>query len=240
MWSYLSLNHEVIVFVGPQGSGKTTHARLLCKKLQSLRWKTCCASLTHYTFFHLKLTNLLRQLCRNERFKITLCEGTPPETSSNSEIYRKLFGLLVLSHLVSFALSFALLKLLLFFYERLLEDDGYVLKQIADLYYFANIAKIDRHSIAGRLSKTLVRLLLSSLAGKKLIIIHLEVDSTNLQYRYIERKTHVEPSNYIDFQNGIYAKLSLVLNDSINGRVAKLDASQSISQVHQQIIDLVQ
>jgi len=229
----------MIIFVGSQGVGKTTQARLLWKKLKSTGCDAHITSLIHYTIFHLKFISLLSRLCRKNAIIIKFYEDLPPQASPSPEIYRKVFGLLVILHFIGFVLSVIKQKLLMLFYDVLIEHEGYVFKQLADLYYLARVVNVDSNSVAGKLLKFLTAFLLGSLIMIKYRIIYLQADYSSLKTRYLKRRTHIEPLDYISFQNKIYNMLILGLNSLISGIVIKLDADRSIGKVHLDVISHV-
>jgi deoxyadenosine/deoxycytidine kinase len=182
---------------------------------------------------------MLSRLCSTETAFVKFYEDLPPQPSINPEIYRKLFSLLLAFHLVGFVLSAIKQRVLMLFYETLVEHEGHVLKQIADLHYFANLIKVSRHSLAGKSLSVLTALLLRSLAKSKAIIIHLEGEPDSLRPRYLRRNTHIEPSDYINFQNRIYDELILILKGSIDRSIIKLDANRPILELYQEIISSI-
>jgi gluconate kinase len=143
---------------------------------------------------------------------------------------------LVAFYFVGFTLALIKQKLLMFCYETLVEHDGYVFKQFADLYHFAYLVGVDRHSIAGRLLKKLARLLLGSQIGRSITIIHLEGEAASLKSRYRKKGTHVEPADYISFQNKAFDRICNSFDGLIDGVIVKIEWNRPIADVHRDLM----
>jgi hypothetical protein len=61
-------------------------------------------------------------------------EDLPPQPYPNPKIVRRLFGLVIVLHLVGSILSSVKQKTLMLFCDVLIEYEGSVFKQLADLY----------------------------------------------------------------------------------------------------------
>lgn len=229
----------LIIFIGPQGAGKTTQAMLLLKRLKSLNYDVNVTSLITYAFFHLKFISLLNKLCKTNVIMVKFYEDLPPQPSPSPEIYRRLFVLLLVLHFMGFMLSLIKRAFLKLFHEMLIEHEGFIFKQIADLYFLAGFVKIELNSASGKLLKMLSTLLLSSLLKERVIIIRLESDINSLKKRYVKRP-HIEPTHYINFQNSVYRKLVKRLSEFPNIDVLELDSSQTIAKTHLNIVSSIQ
>jgi hypothetical protein len=97
--------------------------------------------------------------------------------------------------------------------DLIIDQEGYIFKQIADLHYLARYARI---SIKSRMWKTLRKfylLLLLTAMKKNLIIFHLDAEYSELIKRYKERGL-IEPPNYIRVQDYVYKVLLLIIKSS--------------------------
>ncbi len=231
-------NYIMIIFVGPQGVGKTTQASLLQRKLGRSNYNTILTSLTDYTILHIRLIKILGRLCRlcKNCVMVKFYDDLPPHPSPSPEMYRRLFSLVVMAHLIGLVISYIKMKLLMLRNKMLIEHEGFVFKQIPDLYYLARFAKVSDRSIAGILLKFLTKFILRLLVRIKdsATIVYLRACPEVLKPRYSGRP-HIEPSHYISFQNEIYDKLT-AFYAMIGGSVVEVDANASVHEVHQNVV----
>jgi len=228
----------LIVFVGPQGVGKTAHALLLSRELKSLGCDVHITSLIGYTVFHLKFIGLLNRICKTNVVAIKFYEDLPPQPSASPEIYRRLFSLLILLYFIGYLMSLIKYKLLRIFHRVLIEHEGFIFKQIADLHFMAGYAKVKSSSLTGRLLKRFNVLLLSALLKNLVIIVRLEADISSLQQRYVGR-LHIEPAHYLSFQNRIYEKLLKWLDSLSNINVLNINSDRRVVEVHSDIFNFI-
>lgn len=229
----------LIIFVGPQGVGKSTHAKILSMKLKSLEdYNPHISTLVHYTIFHVSFVKSLFKLCKTNTVTIKFYEDLPPQPSPSPEVYKRLFSLLIFLHFIGYIISLAKYKLLKMFYRIIIEHEGFVFKQIADLGFLAAFAKVRHDEFAWTLLRKFSRLLLSTLTKDRVIIVRLETNLDTLKKRYSARP-HIEPSHYIDFQNRIYRRIVKTLNTLPNISVINMDTERVIAETHSEILNSV-
>ncbi|MEM4005299.1 MAG: hypothetical protein QXM43_06645 [Desulfurococcaceae archaeon] len=234
----MSRKYPMVIFVGPQGAGKTTHARFLSRELRSLGYDVRVTSLIEYTVFHLKFIGLLNRICKTNIVTVKFYADLPPQPSASPEIYRRLFSLLILLHFTGYLMSLIKYRLLRVFHRVLIEHEGFIFKQIADLHFMAGYAKVKLNSVTGRLLKRFNALLLSVLLKDRVIVIRLEADISSLQQRYIGRP-HIEPAHYLSFQNTIYEKLLKWLSSLYNIKVLNINSDRRIVELHSDIFNFI-
>jgi len=184
-----------IVFVGPQGAGKTTLAKFLVKKLRSNeKHGICYVKLIDYTIFHHMYLRALSKLNRS---------GDP------SIIFSKLFPLYVLQHIMGLLMSyvkFAILRLA----SRCtftVEDEGFIFKEIADLYFIAHATGTLKSRFNLRLIRGILALVLAlggKVLGENAVIIYVSAPYNVLKARYVADNRNIEPKPYVDFQSVVY------------------------------------
>jgi len=229
---------KLIIFIGPQGAGKTTHARILSKWFKRLNRDAHVTSLTHYTVFHLGFIRLLGLLCKTNVVKVRFYEDLPPQPFPSTEIYRRLFPLLIFLHFIGFTLSLIKLRLLMFLHEIIIEHEGYIFKQLADLNFLAMFIKLRPDAVAGGLLKRFNMMILNMLLNDEVLIVRLRVGVNVLKKRYINRP-HIEPTHYILFQERVYNITIKHLSACGKLRVIAIDSSANIAKVFLNIVTKV-
>jgi hypothetical protein len=165
-------------------------------------------------------------------------EDLPPSPSPSPKIGRKLFILLIFLHFIGFTISLAKKRLLMLLHQVVIEHEGYVFKQLADLYFLAAFDKVESNSITNILLKRFSMMLLSALLKNRTLIIHLRGDVNVLKKRYAKRP-HVEPTHYLHFQEKMYSKLIKYLADSLKVDIVSVDFSLEVDKVYSTIAKAV-
>ncbi len=155
----------------------------------------------------------------------------PPLVAPSPELYKKSYFFIVSLHLLNFVLSQMKLSLLKIKNNVIIDDDGYLLKALADLHYPISV---NPHSLTGKLLKTVDRLLVGSFRTNSTFIVYVKGVPDSLRIRYIGRQSGIEPPDYIDFQNHVYEKFTSAFK-SANGFVLTLDASKPIELLHSEV-----
>jgi len=148
-------------------------------------------------------------------------EDLPSAVSAPPSAYRKLMPLMVALHLLGFLAS--QVKLLLAHRDArvLVEDEGFVFKQIPDLMFMAGWSGSHRFRPLLKLLSFSTLFLLIAARRLDPVIVWLRSDYGTLRARYRKRGTPVEPAIYVEFQERLRARL-------LRGfRVLELDASRS-------------
>ena len=127
--------------------------------------------------------------------------------------------------------------------DILIESEGFVFKQLADLWFLANALEImGEKSVAQRcLTKITKFLLLSVVKDGLFVIIFLRAHYGAIKARCIARKCHIEPARYVEFQDSLYGKIVTAVNMHSPDRikVININADQSINDVHLEIFSKV-
>jgi len=232
------MHRRLVVFVGCQGAGKTTQAFLLLKALKSLKYDAYMISLADYVIFQQKFINLLKQLCKTNVVIVKFYEDLPPGLSPSPEIYRRLFMLLIFLHFVGFTISLIKKRLFMLLCQVVIEHEGYVFKQLADIYFLVAFAKVKPNSVISTLLKRFSIILLSTLLKDKILIIHLRADVNILKKRYAKR-LHVEPAHYLHFQEKVYSRLIEYLANSHNIDIVNVNSDLEVAKVYSTIANAV-
>ena len=208
----------LIVLTGPQGSGKSTLARLLLARCPS---RCRLVKLDTYTLLHISYIRIVNGLFRRTGVIVRFYEDLPPAVSAPPSAYRKLMPLMVALHLLGFLASQVKLLLARRGAQVLVEDEGFVFKQIPDLMFMAGWSGSHRFRPLLKLLSLSTLFLLTAARRLDPAIVWLRADHGTLRARYRKRGTPVEPGIYVEFQERLRARL-------LRGfRVLELDASCS-------------
>jgi hypothetical protein len=226
---------KLVLFVGPQGSGKTTQALLLSKRLESDGFHVLTTTLSYSPIFQSIFIQLTRRASGTRAFKSGFYENQPAYVAPNPEIMKKNFGLSILLQLTGYVFSRIKLAAVAPLYDVVIDHEGYVIKQIADFSCLAAGAKIEPKSTAEKFLKFFEHFLLGSLGKQRFVILYLSAEHEALKPRYVKRNSSIEPVGYVDFQNGVFDRLVPVLQGFTGAAVVKVDSNQPIGSVHQQV-----
>jgi Cdc6-like AAA superfamily ATPase len=213
-----------IVFVGPQVAGKTTLAKFLIRKLLSNeKHGICYVQLIDYTIFYHVYLRALSKL----------------NMSSNSSIlFSKLFLLYALQRIMGLLISYIKYTILRLVSRCafMVEDEGYIFKEISNLYFMAYVTG----SLGSRFNLRLIRGVLAlilalggKILGRNAVIIYVSAPYDVLKVRYIFDNRGIEPKLYVNFQDVVYRLIINKLHyktiqvDTDNG----VDYSSFITQV---------
>jgi len=234
----------MIVFVGPQAVGKTTQAKVLVLKLKSQGYdKVHITRLITYALFQFVFKIMLRTLCKSRKVFRKFYEDEKPVPTVDPQIYRRLIIITEVLHLLGFMISLLKQKILMLHNCILIEHEGYVFKQLADLRFLAKELHItEQKSFALKLlNKVTMFLLSSALKNGFFAIILLRADYECIQSRCLARKSNIEPAKYIEFQDSFYSKIPTMIPKCAGNRVkiANINAHRTVNNVHLEILSYV-
>jgi len=173
-----------------------------------------------YTFFHISYIRIVNRLFRRVGVIVRFYEDLPPAFSAPPSAYRKLMPLMVALHLLGFLASQVKLLLARRGAQVLMEDEGFVFKQIPDLLFLAGWSGSHRSKPLLKLLSFSTLFLLTAARRLDPVIVWLRADHGTLQARYGRRGTPIEPRIYVEFQERLRASL-------LRGfRVLELDAAR--------------
>jgi len=205
-----------IVFVGPQGAGKTTLAKLLMKKLRfNEKHDICYVKLIDYTIFHHAYLRALSKLNRG---------------GDSSIIFSKLFPLYVLQHIMGLLMSYIKFTILRLTSRCafMVEDEGFIFKEISDLCFIAYATGSLRSRFNLRLIRSVLALILAlggKVLGRNTVIIYVGAPYDVLKVRYItDNRGGIEPKPYVDFQDVVYR---LVIN-KLPYKIIQIDTANGV------------
>ena len=197
--------HYVIVFIGPQGSGKTTLAKPLNKKLTAQGFRSCIVKMTDYTIFHIWFIKFVTWLVRDNIVFVKFYENLAPQKLASPTFFRRLLLFLIVLHM--FGLVMSLLRLRLFRLVRrcriIVDDEGFIFKQIPDLLFMVAYSKpgVRELKLVRMFFKFLVIIARNTLRG--CVIVRVRAPYSVLRERYVRRGL-IEPRSYIEFQDRVY------------------------------------
>lgn len=196
---------RVVVFVGPQGSGKSTLAYIFNKL-----FKVKVVKAIFYTIFHIwgiKIINFLGAIS-GKTVVVKFYEDDAPRLSASPELYRRLMRFFVLLHILGLVIDH--IAILLRSWKAgnkiVIEDEGFIYKQLADLLY---LAKFVGFPMGHPLIKFFVSLALMILKHVDKAVLFMVHDYNILRSRYLKQKAYtgwrkVEPVDYVLFQIAVY------------------------------------
>lgn len=201
----IRLRRLLIIFLGPQGSGKTTQAILLKRKLETRGYRVIVTEGIYHTVFlrawHKFLIFLTKRRIRY-RFRN---EGLIEEFAEPS-LLAHMFKIDFIFNLFSAISSFLKISLLLLFYPIVIEHEGYIYNHLAYLLF------IYRKLFATGYVLRKYKVLLKMLPRRRLIIL-LDISNlkpSDLYVRYRKRGSLTEPWHYIKYQAAVYKTFTLI------------------------------
>jgi thymidylate kinase len=198
----MGLKSILVVLVGPQGTGKTTQAYRL-KLLRSLglnmRITDLTTATTLYHVFH-KLIAKLRPLYGRFYDDMEITRLPAPE------ILLRLMTLACLLRLIGGIISLIKLYILKLFYNIIIEHEGFIFKSFADLFY--ELHYLSKYSSGpAKMNRKVIDFtttLLLRAIPKYTIMVCFNTPHKVLKERYVLKRTHVEPRDYIEIQRMVY------------------------------------
>jgi deoxyadenosine/deoxycytidine kinase len=227
---------KLVVFVGPQGSGKTTQAKLLSENLKLRGLSVHVTSLSYSPLFQQLFLKFAKKVSGTRLVESKFYEDIPTQTAPNIEIIGKTFGLELFLQLICLVFSQIKLAFLKPFSEILIDHEGYIIKQIVDLKGLANGTKINPHSLTEKLSESFSRLLLRLIIKRGIVVIYLEAEAESLKQRYRKRGSHIEPTEFINFQITRIHDIMPYFDCLPESVVAKFDSNQPICGLNREIM----
>jgi len=199
-----------IVFVGPQGAGKTTQAlllRLWMRKVYHIDINV--RKFIHYTTLHKALLRIVTKIAKpfGRVELVKFYRDEPPGFSPSREVFRLFFPFLICAHVIALAVDSTLFRI---HREIFVDDEGFLFKQVADLYYLSRKFGL-LHSKSFRLFLRLALGLIGKLEFK--VIVFQVRDYRILVDRYERQKTSanwrkIEPEGYIYLQQAVYDRIA--------------------------------
>jgi len=232
----------MIVFVGPQAVGKTTQAKVLVLKLKSQGYdKVHITRLITYALFLFVFQNILKTLFKSRKVLSKFYEDENPTPTVDPQIYKRLIMITVVLHLFGFIISLLKQKILMLRNSILIEHEGYIFKQLADMWFLAKKLNITTEkSVALRLlGKVTTFFLSSALKNGLFVIIFFQARYGFIQAGCLARNSHIEPAEYTKFQDSIYSRFAPIISKYDHIKVTDIKADRAINDVHLDILSYV-
>jgi thymidylate kinase len=219
----------LIIFLGPQGSGKTTQAILLKRKLKMLGYRVTVTESVHYTIL-LRMWHKLLMFLTRRRIRYRFRREGLVEEFVEPSLLARTFRVDFVVNLVSAVISSLKISLLSLLYPVVIEHEGFVYNQLAYLCF------IYRKLFAMKFLMRSYQILLRLPPRKRLVIV---LDVSNLKpgelyARYRRRGGLSEPWHYIRYQMVIYRVLA-----SMEQRHALFDASMNMIELSNDIYTFI-
>lgn len=205
----------IVIFVGPQGVGKTTLAGLLRKSLSLKRACIVAADTANnlYIIFE-KLIACVKGIYSRFYPDRELILRPDPRVLSKLWLLELVLG--ILGHLI------ALFKLtiLSLFYDIVIEHEGFTFKFLANFMYSQFVyarRKLDSNTLLKRALSLTIFIVLHSLATVsrlmkfKILIVNMYAPYNRLIVRYRSRGSPIEPLHYVYFQQYIYSQIAKLI-----------------------------
>lgn len=214
---------------------------MLAKVLRRYNYRVNVTELVHYTVFHLGLIRFLNSLPTSKEM-IKFYEDEPPSPTMRFEVLRRLLPLMVIVHVLGLSISVLKLKLVTRFCDVVVEHEGFIFKQLADLLYFScSVGALRNRSLGRRMLRWFSELALRILTklAANLVIVVLDAPHNVLRVRYVRRGSHVEPFEYTEFQKRFYSLVSQRIPNAPDLRalkVIRIPSELGIAKVSWEII----
>jgi len=232
--SLWGLSRLLVIFLGPQGSGKTTQAILLKRKLENEGYRVAVTESIHYTVL-LRIWHKFLILLTRRKIKYRFRSKGLIEEFVEPSLLARMFKVDFIINLLSALFSFLKISLLLFLYPIVIEHEGYIYNHLAYLFFIYR--KLFTINFVLRKYKVLLRLL-----PRKRLIILLDISSlepSDLYIRYGKRGSLTEPWYYVKYQAAIYKALALaeplkvMLDASIDRNLLADTAYKLVLQIYE-------
>jgi DNA polymerase III delta prime subunit len=199
------LNKILIIFLGPQGSGKTTQAILLKRKLEGEGYKVAITEGIYYTLF-LWVWHKIVMILTGRKIRYKFRDNAMVEEFVEPLLLIHISKIDFIINLFSAIFSFLKISLLLLFYPIVIEHEGYIYNHLTYLIFIYR--KLFTIKFVLKMYKILLRLM-----PRKRLVILLDISSlkfSDLYIRYKERGSLSEPWYYIRYQAAIYKAFASV------------------------------
>jgi len=219
----------LIIFLGPQGSGKTTQAILLKKRLEELGYRVTVTESIHYTLL-LRIWHKLLISLTGRKIKYRFRSEGLVEEFVEPSLLARTFIIDFMINMVAAIISTLKLSILSIFYPVIIEHEGLTYNQLAYLCF------IYRKLFSIKFLVSRYNILLRLLPKKKLIIVFdiTNLNPVDLRVRYRERRSLSEPWYYVKYQAAIYKALA-----SLEHQYAIFDASMAKVSLSNDILTFV-
>ena len=163
----------------------------------------------------------------------------PAFETIDSKIYKKLFIILEGVHIAGYLVSTVRQKMLKMRYQILIENEGFALKLLADLWFESVRLEVEKNSVANTFLQKITNFLVLQLVRSQSIIIFLDADYGAISKRCLHRASGIEPLDYILFQSKFYNMLFQRIPKDSKVTAVKITAESSIKDINKKVCSLV-
>ena len=223
------MNKLLIIFLGAQGSGKTTNALLLKRRLSKLGYKAVLTKAIHYTIL-LKLWHRFVAILTSRKVSYRFRPNGSIEEFVEPSLLKRLISLDYIVSLASAVISALKIRFLLMMFPIVIEHEGFIFNQLVYLLFIYR--RLVNEEVLLRKYRTLL-----SFIPKNVLVIFLDVSKLrpeDLYFRYHKRGSLSEPWYYVKFQTHIYRALAQVSRKSV-----VLDASMDLVSLSNLMLNFV-
>jgi len=195
----------LVIFLGPQGSGKTTQAVILKRKLENEGYRIAITESVHYTVF-LRIWHKFLMFLTRRKIKYRFRSEKLIEEFVEPSFLAHMFKIDFIINLISAIISALKIFLLSLFYQVVIEHEGFIYNHLAYLFF------IYRKLFTVKFLLKKYQVFLRLLPKKRIVVI---LDTSNvkpidLYKRYRKRGSLSEPWLYIKYQAIVYKTISSV------------------------------
>lgn len=195
----------LVIFLGPQGSGKTTQAVILKRKLENEGYRIAITESVHYTVF-LRIWHKFLMFLTRRKIKYRFRSEKLIEEFVEPSFLAHMFKIDFIINLISAIISALKILLLSLFYQLVIEHEGFIYNHLAYLFF------IYRKLFTVKFLLKKYQVFLRLLPKKRIVVI---LDTSNvkpidLYKRYRKRGSLSEPWLYIKYQAIVYKTISSV------------------------------
>jgi thymidylate kinase len=195
----------LVIFLGPQGSGKTTQAVILKRKLENEGYRIAITESVHYTVF-LRIWHKFLMFLTRRKIKYRFRSEKLIEEFVEPSFLAHMFKIDFIVNMISAIISALKIFLLSLFYQVVIEHEGFIYNHLAYLFF------IYRKLFTVKFLLKKYQVFLRLLPKKRIVVI---LDTSNvkpidLYKRYRKRGSLSEPWLYIKYQAIVYKTISSV------------------------------
>jgi len=227
------MRYKLIVFVGPQGSGKTTLASILRILLEKKKRGVCMTKLDTHIFFTKILEKILIKIVKENTIYEKFYINENPRKMLAPKFLKKLSALYLLIY--KLAIYFALIKVQ---FKRLIncnifiEDEGFIFKILTDMLFFCHRNECLISQNSNRLNKNIVIIIyitIKILSNLHLTVIKVDTNYNIISQRLLQRQQKIEPYAYLKYWEVTF-KIFSVLIQRMTINLISLDNNNSLSK----------
>jgi len=228
------MRYKLIVFVGPQGSGKTTLASVLRILLERKKRRVCMTKLDTHAFFTKILGEILIKIVKENAIYEKFYINESPRKMLAPRFLEKLSAFYFLIY--SLAIHLALIKIQfkhLINCNIIIDDEGFIFKILTDMLFFCHRNKCLISRNPKKLNKrvvTIIYIVIKIISKLHLIIIKVNANYDIIAQRLLQRQQKVEPYAYLKCWEITFKIFSTLTKDMVINSIS-LNNNNSLNEI---------